>query len=45
MKKIFTAILILALTVFGLAIGASAAEEPTRTTYLDLPSQTTDGNA
>ncbi|NBK78990.1 hypothetical protein D5272_10445 [bacterium D16-76] len=44
MKKIFTAILILALTVFGLAIGASAAEAPTRTTYLDLSSQTTDGN-
>ncbi len=44
MKKTLTAILILALTVFGLAIGASAAEAPTRTTYLDLSSQTTDGN-
>ena len=44
MKKTLTAILILALAVFGLAIGASAAEAPTRTTYLDLSSQTTDGN-
>lgn len=44
MKKIFAIAVILALFVFGLTVGASAADTPTRTSYLDLPAQSPEGS-
>lgn len=45
MKKLLAVMLTLAMTVFGLAIGASATETPTRATGLDLPGQSASGGA
>ncbi len=39
MKKLLATIGILTLFLFGLAVGASAEETPTKTSYIDLPSE------